>query len=431
LYRTVSWIGVGVWLLLVIGGGYLLGRHDSTPGYEPVPALRFAGADLVYVLRRLATEADLVLALDEVRPLDGSEDLGVRMADVDLEAGPIKDALAKLKSATGGFDYDFRPGLLYVRSNLELEADTGIDRKELAGGTFEGDLRALGGWIQKLRPMTFMNVHLERGHPAGPRVRIDVPPRSSVLDVLLLYAKEAGVGWRMRRAGQRYASSPGQTAIVSTEVQPWKPLPRAHHTAPFRLEGSTIQNLARLSERTSTPFCVIDLAPLLGTMGMLDLSKNPDPGLDLEDSLRSLASTHAPGDAPPFAFELREECVVIRSEPFNRLPPLGAILKEKVEGGEFRGSLPELARWLTAHLPPERGVRIAGGEITEGAPIATLSVEPDATVEEVLIAFTRATRQGWYALIQDRSNPAARRALPWRGALLSDLLEWGEMATPY
>ncbi len=432
MYRSILWLAALGWLVAIAAGGYLLGQHDSELRYNPVPALGFAGSDLVYVLRRVAAEANVVLALDEVRPSGTAEDLRMRWVDVDLGSSTIDEALTDLRNAVGGFDYDFRHGLLYVRSTLPLKSDTGIDRKELPGGTFDGDLKGLGRWIQQTRPATFMNVHLQRGHPAGPNVRMHVPPHSSVLDVLLLYSRESGVGWRMRRAGQQYPGSGGRTAVVSTEVYPWYPLTEPHHTAPLRTDRSTLQNIARLSLTTGTPICVIDMSPFYGAAGTLDFPVTPYPGSrSATESLDTLATLRAPGTPPPFLWEEREGVLVVRSEAVDRLPLLAEILGEQLSGGVFRGSLPELGRWLTGQLRQTSGRRVAGGEIVPDAPTATLVIGGGTTVGEVLESFARATQRGWYLAIVDRGRPESPPPTPWRGAYLSDLNEWGEKATPY
>jgi hypothetical protein len=432
LYRSILGLAAIAWLVAIAVGGYFLGRHDSDPRYNPVPTMGFAGADLVYVLRRVAAEGNVVLALDEVRPSGEVEDLRARWVDVDLGNSSLEQAVEAVRDRVGGFNYDFRYGLLYVRSTFPLEADTGVDRKELPGGSFEGDLRGLGRWIQQTRPATFMNIHLRRGHPAGPEVQFHLPPQSSVLDALLLYARESGVGWRMRRAGQLYPAPGGKTVVVSTEVYPWYPLSEPHNTAPLRTDGSTLQNIARVSVTTGTPICIVDMSLFYGAAGMLDLPVTPYPGsYSAIESLKALATLRAPGSDPPFRWEERDGLVVVYSEVIDRLPRGAEILEERLGGGRFQGSLAELGRWLTQQLRRTSGRRLAAGEIVPGAPTATLLVEEGTTVGEVLESFARATKRGWYLATFDRATPKSQLLESWRGAYLSDLAEWGEEATPY
>lgn len=431
MYRSALWLGTALWLIVIGGLGYVFARHDALPRYRPVPALAFAGSDLVYVLRRIAAEADLLLALDEARTAGQMEDLRNRFVDVDLGGTTAGGALEALRQEVGGFSYDFRHGLLYVHSATELPKDTGIDRKELPGGRFEGDLRGLGAWIQKMRPATYLSVHLEVGHPAGPKVRLQVPPESSVLDILLLYAKEAGVGWRMRRAGETRDSSTGQLLVLASEVTPWKPLPEAHHTWAFRQVDSLVQILGRIESRTSTPICIADVAPFYANRGTLELALSSDPAYPIEKTLQVLAAAHNSNAAPPFRWEMRDGVAVLYAEALDRFPTVREILAQPLLGGTFRGTLPELARWLTTEIFGREGHRIAGGEIVRGEPAVKLTIEEGSSVEDALVAFSRESGRGWYLVIHDRLRPTSKRPRPWHGAFLSELREWGERATPY
>jgi hypothetical protein len=262
-------------------------------------------------------------------------------------------------------------------------------------------------------------------------VKLRVPPNSSVLDVLLLYAGKSGVGWRMRRAGQRFRASAQQTAIISTEVQPWDTLSDAHHTASLRQEGSMIQSLGQISARTGIPICVIDGSPLSMNRGTLDHALGADAGSALEESLNELAAMHMPTAPPNMRWEQRDGVVVVRAQTLDRFPALAELLEEPVRESLFQGSLPELARWLTRQLAGSSGRRIAGGEITPDEPTATLHIEPGATLEEVLVSFAASTRRGWYLVIWDRTRTSAPHPTPWHGAFLSNVLEWGEQATPF
>lgn len=421
--------GVILWLALVVAAGLFLARNDAAPRHSPVPALRFGGADLVYVLRRVAAEANLVLALDEVRPLERGEDLALKFVHADLPGGTVDQVLSRLRRDFGGFDYRFYDRVLYVRSQLDLEADTGIDRKEIPGGTFEGDLRGLGDWIQQIRPATFLTVHLERGHPVGPIVHLRVPPESSVLDVLLLYTRETGVGWRMRRAGQQIEPAPGRVAWIATDVQPWKSLPKPENTAPLRQEGSFLQTLGRVVRRSDLPLCVLDATPLFMPRGTLDLGLAADPGLPVEESLDILAASHPESEPPPFGWEIRDGVAVLRVEGLDRIPTLGRLFERGVEGATFEGTLPELARWLDRQAAGEW--RALGGEVDRSARTARMVIQPGTRLEDVLVEFARASGDSVYAVVYDRQRPGAEIPEPWRGVFLSRLLDWGEPATPY
>ncbi len=373
MYRSVLWLGTALWLIVMGGLGYVFARHDALPRYRSVPPLAFAGSDLVYVLRRIAAEADLILALDEMRTSGQMEDLRNRFVDVDLGGTTAGGALEALRQEVGGFSYDFRHGLLYVHSATELPKDTGIDRKELPGGRFEGDLRGLGAWIMKMRPATYLSVHLEVGHPAGPKVRLQVPPESSVLDILLLYAKKAGVGWRMRRAGETRPTAKGQLLVVASEVTPSKALPEAHHTWAFRQVDSLVQVLGRIESRTSTPICIADVAPFYANRGTLELALSSDPAYPIEKTLQVLAAAHNSNAAPPFP---RFETSPKRTWPlraFIHLSLSGVESYGRVQKADSRSAgFPEAGNpFLRHHDAPERSGGILPTDRSPHAPDAS------------------------------------------------------------
>ncbi len=426
MYRSFVTIGIVGGLAIMIGVSALLARQDANPRYAPVPALRFAGADLVYVVRRIAGEAGLVLALDELRSLTASEDPRLSQVDVDLPAGTVDSTLAALRDQVGGFDYSFPRGLLYVRSYKVVESKTALDRPNLPGGTFEGDLKGLGAWLQKKQPEAFLRVRPQRGHPVGPPVSLSVPRGSSALDVLLMYAEASGLGWRLRRSGEPVSESENEIVVVATELTPWKPLPSPHHVPSIRMEGSMVQAFADLGTRTKTPICVIDPGPLYGNRGTLERAAGIDPGFGVEPSLQDLSLQAG----YVFRWEERDGVYVIWAEGFDRFPWLGDILKEELRAGEFRGTIFELSRWLTAHRTGSVERQIVGGEIVRGMPEATIQVEPGTTIGQVLFEFARATNRGYYLVIFDNLNPK-KPYEGWRGAFLSDLAEWGELPTPW
>jgi hypothetical protein len=420
-------VGVVAWLAVVGGAGFLLGRHDADPRYSPVPELRFAGSDLVYVFRRVAAEGGVLLALDELRPLDRTEDLRLLHVDVDLPGGTLEGALDALQEQVGGFEYSLLENrLLYVRSYRVKESKTALDRKDLPGGTFEGDLQGLGDWLLEVQPEAFLRVHLERGHPVGPPVEMVVPKGSSALDALLLYAQASGVGWRLRRAGQHVSDSEAELVVVATEVTPWKPLDAAHHTPSIRMEGSMVQAFADIEVRLGTPICVIDPSPLYGNRGTLDRAFGIDPALPIEHALDDLSQQAG----YVFRWEKGGGLYVVWAEGFDRFPWLGDILKEELRGGEFRGTLFELTRWLNTNRRPSSDRDIVGGEIVPGLPAASISVREGATVGEVLFEFARQTNRGWYLVIYDRLDPE-KQTEGWRGAFLSELVEWSDVPTPW
>jgi hypothetical protein len=235
----------------------------------------------------------------------------------------------------------------------------------------------------------------------------------------------------MRRAGQRIKQSSTQTAVVATDIQPWRKLTEPHNTAPIRQEGSMLQGLARISKRTGTPFCVFDAAPTFFRRGSLELRKGLDSGRSLEESLEQLADKHRPTSPAPFQWEMRDGAVWIRAHALDERAWLAEVLDDTIPGGVFEGTLPELARFLTSQLEATSGRRIVGGEITREGPEATITFEAGTTVEDAFLRFARESGGSCCLVIYDRSRPDAPPPAPWHGGFLSDLIEWAEVARPY
>src|SRR5262245_10944378 len=112
--------------LALFGAGCGGSAKKADAGGPSVPALRFAGVDLEYALERIATEAGLVIALDEIMPKDQSPDLRLIRVDVDLPAGSLEQVMNTLREKIGGFDYRIYPGVLYVRSSLLIDQKTSL-----------------------------------------------------------------------------------------------------------------------------------------------------------------------------------------------------------------------------------------------------------------------------------------------------------------
>ena len=110
MYKTGRRSGTLFCLIAVLSSGAAGCSKELEASEQPVqarmvPGLRFAGVNLIYALRRLAAEAELLLALDELQPRDLGPDLDRFRIDLDLPAGSVQTALEALKGQTQAFDF--------------------------------------------------------------------------------------------------------------------------------------------------------------------------------------------------------------------------------------------------------------------------------------------------------------------------------------
>ena len=403
-------------------------KQAEAPGGPSIRALRFAGVDLEYALERIATEADMAIALDEIMPKDQSPDLSLVRVDMDLPAGPVEGALRALRDKVGGFDYELYPGVVYVRSNMVVDQKTSIDLPLLDGGQFQGDLGGLVKMIMQQRPSSYISVQYVQGAPAGGSVKLDVPDKSSVKDVLIQYAREAKFGWILRRAGQLTRDAEGRPAIVGTSIEPRGPrkgisrLPRVYN----RLSGAAA--LANASKRLDTPFVVYDRSVLQDTRGIMNLALQNDPLLPLDQTLDNLSESGFGPGSWHFHWKVEDGVPVLRTNHFLYYLRGRDLLSEELIPGDFEGSLPELARWINTHMKSPNGEVLMGGEILEGMPVGKVHAEVGTTVSQAIEQFARTSRQSPYVIVLDMQNPFTGTLIDnpraWRGAYLQDLAEW-------
>ncbi len=403
-------------------------ERAEQPSPQPVSELRFAGVDLVYALRRVAAEANVLLALDEIQSDPLVPDLARFRVDLDLPAGPLEVALDVLKSRTQAFEYRISDNLLYVRSRMALTTRTAMDIEDLPATQLKADFEGLVRWILQVRPRSYLTPTRVAGEPLFRVVELEVPENSSVLDVLTRYAKAVKRGWRIRRAGQRVTDSQGRAGIVASSLELWPPLRRTNRPPSGRMKTSTLSALASVSERTGTPICIKDRSILGNARGSLDFIMLRDGGRPLEVTLRSLAEPSGGSNLDSYEWERDGELVRITTREYLYYLPGQDLMRDTLKAGDFEGTLAELARWINENrAAPPRKV-LMGGEIVRDAPRGRLAIEEGATVEDALTAFARSSGRGWVVVILDARTPQdSAKPLPpnaWRGAYLMSLDVW-------
>ncbi len=419
-------------LIAVLAAGAAGCGEERAEPEEPaqlhvVPALRFAGVNLIYALRRVAAEAKLLLALDELQPRDLGPDLDRFRVDVDLPAGPVQEALGELKAQTGTFDFRLSDDVIYVRSALSLQQTTGFDVKDLPAAELKVNIEELVRWIMMNRKSSYLKVKRVRGEPIFRVVELNVPEKSSVLNVLLMYAKKAHRGWRIRRAGQVTHDPQGRLGIIANTVALWGPLDEPNKLPRARMDDSIVAALASVSQRTKTPICITDASPLGNFRGWLDYGRKTDPQMDARESVGTLAWPGVTASGDHFAWETLDGIIRVNSQFYTRLLPGQDLLNDAVKGGRFDGTLPELARWLNQNRAKPSPNVLMGGEITGDGPTARLQIAAGSTVESVLQDFARASGAGWnLVIIEPDPDSASAESHPnaWVGAFLTPLALW-------
>ena len=378
-------------------------KKEAGPGGPNVPALRFAGVDLEYALDRIATEAGVVIALDEIMPQDQSPDLSLVRVDLDLPAGSLNQTLRLLREKVGGFDYQIYPDVLYVRSNLLIDQKTSIDEPLLEGGRFEGDLAGLAKMIMAHHPSSYIDVQYVQGHAAGGIVKLDIPDKSSVKDALIQYAAAAKYGWVMRRAGHLTKDPQGKPAIFGTSIEPRDPRPGTSRLPLIynRLSGAAA--LANASKRLDTPLVVYDRSVLQDTRGIMNLVLQNDPFLPRDETLDNLSQSGFGPASWHFHWKDVDGVPVLMTNHFLYYLRGRDILGRTLLPGEFEGSLPELARWINSHVKDPSGDVLMGGEIVDGQPKGVVKAEAKTTVAQAIERFAKTSRT---PPLRDHPRPA-------------------------
>jgi hypothetical protein len=408
-------------------------------GEKQLPGFRFAGVDLVYALLRVASASDRIFLLDEVRPEAFTPDLFLERVDIDLPPASLQDTLARLQEATGRFEFRIDPDVIYVRSDAAWDQALALDAKVLTDAEFKGDFEDLGNWIIARLPSAVITPEPAWGQPVHAQVELSIRGPASVLDVLTLYARTLGWGWRIQRAGYKTEDVPEQSLptreggqrsvyVLSSIVQ-WQPLKEPIKVYPGRDELTTLRTMASISRRTGIPVCAIDRSLLVRNRGNLDMWTAKDPGTGTLDELFPLLQ--GPSWQQRFRFVKHDGIVLVHSDLYDFADTGKGTMKQRVEGGHFEGSLPEFARWVNAHMKGESGHVLMGGEIKGDEKRVAFDVEDDSTVEEALLAFTRASGEGWVFVAQEFARGEKPEAMgmiegPWIGGFLTYLSDWLE-----
>ncbi len=423
-------------LVLALSAGMLACGSETKTASSDLPvirALRFAGVDLEYALERIAAEAGLPIALDEINPKDMSPDLGLYRVDLDLPAGPVDSSLRALKAGVGGFDFQIVDGVIYVRSQLSLDAKTPIDLPLLPAKEFKGTIDDLVKHILASVPTSFVNVERVVGGPESPVVEFEIPDKSSVKDAFLQYARASKLGWKLKRAGFVVDDANHGKAIVGTSVELRRPRVSVSRLPQVFNKESTIEALAVASARLKTPMLVFDRSVLMTQRGYLNLSIQVDTPLPLKETLDDLGDSGWGPEVWHFKWRMDDGVPVIESRHFLNVLAGRDIFRAELLAGEFEGSLAELARWINAHLRNPSGEILMGGEIVEGQPRGKFTVPSGMTVTQALIAFTKSSQVSPYVTLLDLLNPLSGQQVThphaWKGAYIQDLADWLPSAT--
>ncbi len=409
-------------------------RAPSEGSGPQVKALRFAGVDLEYALERVAAEAGMPLVLDQITPEDMTPDLALYRVDIDLPAGPVDSVLARLRENAGGFDFELIDGVIYARSRLSMAKKTPLDMPALQAQKFSGDLERVVQVIMSQVPNSYVTVNRVMGQPKSPTVEFDLPADSTVKDFLVRYARGSKLNVTVRRAGHVVKDQSYGTAIVGTTVEPRFPRHSTLRLPQVYSQESTISAVADASARLSAPVLVLDRSVVMNTRGFLNLSAQRDPKLELVATLDDLGASGWGEDRWHFKWKTVDDLPVIQSARFLFFLRGRDLLRAELLAGEFEGSLPELARWINTHQKSPTGEVLMGGEIVEGLPTAKLSIEPGATVLDVLVDFAKASGVSPNVAVLDMANPVTGKLgthpNAWRGAYLQDLAEWKTPGPP-
>ena len=430
----VGWLRViAIALLCGLAGASCGAREQAEPtSGRVIPALRFAGADLVYAVRRVGGEAGLLVVVDEIRPKTiGWEDLGFERVDLDVPAGPVEDALDALREAvSGAFDYRIDGDLLLMRSVLTFDQQTVLDEGILPAASIEVDLFGLLKFVRAVVPNATMRMGTIIGQPALKKVKIEVAEGSSILELLSAYARGVPSGIHIRRAGYHFQGEtglppePGKKFVVSNTIGLWKSLDDPAPLPINRQIPSAIWALASVSERTETPILVLDRSLMLDNVGSLSYTNRDDPGFELvEEAVDQIRQ--GGGERYVYAFSRQGDVVKIETHHYSAYLPGLELMEDRVRGGTFEGTLGELVRWLNANRKGDSAKLLTGGEISADAAVAKIEIAEDSSVTDVLVQFAESSREGINVVLRDSRSPRAPIEGTWSGAFVTRLSEWG------
>jgi hypothetical protein len=400
----------------------------------PVPALRFAGVDLKYALRRVAGAAGVIIVIDELRqPGTQTEDLAVERIDVDLPAGGIKEALETLHEAIPAFDYRVEDGLMLVRSRRVLAEVTALDLKDLPASKVTVDFRGMINHIMAERPRTYLRTGNIVGMPARKKIDLDIAQDSSVLDAFVQFARKVETGLLIRRAGYQVseeviapgAAPEGAILITATTVEMIRRFDNPRPLTRWRNKKSLVVTMSSMQQRAGKPFVIRDRSLLQDNRGELNFKRGNDlPDKSIKWVLDTLA-TGRDGRRDRFTWTEEESFIRIDSTAFDDFPTGRVILQEELEAGSFEGTLAELTRYVNANRKNPSAKILMGGEILADAARAKIEVRDGMTVQEMLDEFASQSGEGWVYIVRDNRYPH-QTVDPgtWSGGYMSRLQDW-------
>lgn len=405
----------------------------------PVPALRFAGVDLKYALRRVAGAANLIIVIDELRqPGTQSEDLAMERIDVDLPAGDVKATLEALYEAVPAFDYRVENGLLLVRSRRVLSEVTALDLEDLPADNVTVDFRGMVNHIMEKRPRTYLRTGNIVGMPARVKVPLEIEENSSVLDVFVQFAQKTKTGLLIRRAGYQVdedelgagGAPKGSILITATTVEMIRSLDEPQPLTRWRNQKSLVKTLAGIQERAEKPFVIRDRSLLQDNRGELNFKRGNDLPTKPVNWILDTLGRGRDGRRDRFTWTEDAELVHVDSTAFDDFPTGRVILEEELEPGVFEGTLAELTRYVNHNRKNPSDKVLMGGEIVDGAARAKIEVTDGMTVQDMLYAFARESGEGWVYVVRDNRYPQQTvGANTWSGGYLTRLSDWGKGRT--
>ena len=415
-------------------------RDTSIDAEYTVPALRFAGVDLKYALRRVAGSAGLPILIDELNPppeaLKGQvqgmgQDIRAERVDIDLPAGDLGTALEALFEVAPGFDYRVERGLMIVRSQRVLATRTALDFKDLPAASLEADFHEMIKWVMQNRPFTFLATGGALGHPTGLKVKFEIAEKSSVLEAIAEFARASKKSMLIRRAGYPIEvgpQGPKQVSIASTTVEMMDELLQPRLRSHWRERRGVTRDLAHLAKREKAVVCVNDRSLFFDHRGDLSFrQRGSATGWQLAETLDALRAGRV-GRDPSFTWDRNDKQVIrIRSYQFDNYPTGREILAEELTAGRFDGSLPELTRWINKNRKRPSKKLLMGGEIQPGIPTAAIDIPDGMTVEELLYAFAAAAGDGWVYVVRDVRYPHQNVGRAWTGGYLTRLEEYADV----
>jgi hypothetical protein len=355
-------------------------------------ALHLGGVDVIYAVRRVAGEAGVPVLVDEVFPKDAFGDLDFRRVELDFEGGTLEAALTQLRESSSGWSFELEDRVLYVRSDQVAKVLPQLDEPSVGGGSLEADLPGVIQWFMHRGVPAYLVPQSQAGVEA-PKVKLELPERSSAIRVLRDWVAASGVGLRVRRAGYLQRIDEERIAIVGSTVTPWSALTEPRYLPPGRGPQTSVRALAQIELRTKTPICALDQSVLGDPRGSLDQDGVIDPNQPLEESLDLLGNDQT-GRPSKFLWRRDGALVTVMARSFASFAQRDLLAHEKLRAGKVRGTLVDLAEWINANrIEPSQRVLMMG-ENPGTLPVAEIEIAEGSTVLAALLDFARASGAG-------------------------------------